>query len=192
MNTIGIILAAGSSSRMSASKQLLTYKGKSLIRHIADIATKLPLSEVYCVTGALKDGIIESLDGLSISYVHNPDYDQGMGLSLSVAMTHILKNHKPDAVLVMLTDQPLISINHYQQLLNISATVDNDIIITAYNDTYGAPSLFKKAIFSELLSLNATTGAKSIIARHITTTLSIDCPEAAFDVDTDEDYERLV
>ena len=192
MNTIGIILAAGSSTRMTASKQLLSYKGKSLIRHIAEIATELPLSTTYCITGAIKEDIKVSLDDLDISYVHNSDYKQGMGLSLSVAITHIMKRHQPDAVLVMLTDQPLIPISHYQKLLHIASQRDNDIITTAYNNTYGAPTLFKKSLFSELQALNATTGAKSIISKHISTTLSVECPEAAYDIDTDEDYENLV
>jgi len=192
MNVIGIILAAGSSSRMTNAKQLLQYKGQSLIRTIADLSLQLSLNQTYCVTGSLTTSIHNELDLLDIEYIHNPYYKEGMGKSLSVAIEHIISLHDPDAVLVMLSDQPLIPLSHYQNILKKAAHNQSTIITTQYNDSYGAPTLFTKTVFSDLLSLSATSGAKSIIAKHIDETAFIKCKAAGFDVDTDEDYERLV
>ena len=193
MNTIGIILAAGSSMRMSHAKQLLQYNGQSLIRHIAEISTQLPLIATYCVTGPITENIYAELSDMTISYIDNPYHTEGMGRSLSVALSYILKHHDPDAIIVMLTDQPLIPLSHYLQLLSSAERYNDKLIFTSrYKDTFGAPSLFSKSVFSSILTLDANSGAKSIIKNNIDKTHFIDCDAAGFDIDTDEDYEMLL
>ena len=192
MNVIGIILAAGSSTRMSQTKQFLQYKGQSLIRNIADISTQLPLQHTYCVTGPITEDIYSELSGMTISYIDNPHHTEGMGKSLSTALTHILKHHESDAILVMLTDQPLIPLTYYSQLLSIADQNNKLIYASQYNDTFGVPALFTKSVFSDILSLDSNSGAKKIIKKYIAKTHFINCDAAAFDIDTDEDYEKLI
>lgn len=155
----------------------------------------LPLTVSYCVTGALRQEIIEATEGTDLRYIHNSNHHKGMGTSLSTAISHIIDSNDielPDAVLVMLTDQPLIPVSHYRRLIDTAISNKADIISTSYNETYGAPTLFKKATYKDLQRLNETVGAKSVITKYKNRTQFIECTEAGFDVDTDEDYVRLV
>ena len=57
--------------------------------------------------------------------------------------------------------------------------------------TRGVPALFDRALFPELLGLSGAQGAKRIIERHALDLVTITAPEAAFDVDTPDDYDRI-
>jgi molybdenum cofactor cytidylyltransferase len=46
-------------------------------------------------------------------------------------------------------------------------------------------------LFSELLALKNTEGAKQIIRKHIQEVFSVPFPEGAIDIDTPKDYEQF-
>ena len=92
----------------------------------------------------------------------------------------------------MLCDQPRIPTEHYHDIINEATNIDHLIVSSAYENNFGVPALFKRELFSELLSLNSITGAKSIIVKYRDKTSFIQCDAAAQDIDTDEDYEKLL
>ena len=57
--TYGILLAAGTSSRMGQSKQLLEWRGRPLVRHVAEqaLASRLMIGLVV-VVGAAADAVL--------------------------------------------------------------------------------------------------------------------------------------
>src|SRR5262245_2181348 len=59
----GIILAAGSSSRMGQPKQLLNWSGAPLIRLVAEYALASQLNRVFVVVGAAAEQVTAALDG---------------------------------------------------------------------------------------------------------------------------------
>lgn len=190
MRIAAIILAAGSSSRMSKPKQLLYYKGKSMINNLAQQISTLETDTTICITGYLKNEIEEELKDYNFKFLHNSNYNQGMSSSLKTAVSHIIDS-EIDALLVTLSDQPLIPTTHYQNIIHASNDNSIEIVTTSFNKTYGAPTLFKKSLFQDLLKLNAQQGAKSIIKKHREKAIFLDCGEAMYDVDTDEDYMKL-
>jgi len=192
VNIQPIILAAGVSSRMSSPKQLLPFQGSTLIRHTAEKLCLLTDIPVICITGHLHTEIQEELAGLNVQCLENPDYKQGMHTGIRTAIQHVQTNDLINAALISLTDQPLIPTTHYQALVDAAKETDHQIVATGYHDMQGVPALFKRSLFTELLGLVQRSGAKRLIANHLGVTRVVYCDAAGLDIDTDEDYQKLV
>jgi len=144
MNTAIIILAGGSSTRMSSPKQLLKFNGRSLIRGAGQIAQSLKPKRIITVTGFLNNEIQNELQDFVIEYIHNENHRRGMSSSIVCGIKAIKSDVKIDGALIMLCDQPLIPIEHYKKLIEIAHKGKAEIVASAYNNTFGAPALFKR------------------------------------------------
>ncbi|HRQ24660.1 MAG TPA: NTP transferase domain-containing protein, partial [Anaerolineales bacterium] len=80
--TAGIILAAGSSTRFGSPKQLLDWKGKPFVRHIAETALQAGLEPVLVVTGFHHAQIESALKDLPVTIVYNAEYAHGQSTSI--------------------------------------------------------------------------------------------------------------
>jgi len=187
----GIILAAGASSRMTKYKQLLKFKGESLLNAIVGKCQQLELEEIVCITGYLDKELRDEVMEDDITFIHNAKHKEGMVGSLKLGIDHI-SDSKVDAVLVVLTDQPLIPLSHYQAMISKVESEFAMLIATSYNGTIGVPALYSRQYFQEIMSLDNNSSAKSILKRHNKELVTIDCAMAGLDVDTDEDYNKLL
>ena len=189
-----ILLAAGESRRLQGlSKQLLKFKEKTLIRLAAEQALG-SLAKIVCVVlGARSETVKEEIKDLQLESVINEDWLSGMSSSIKSGLNHLLKiAPNLSAVVLQLCDQPLITSEIINRLAQTYYDSGKGIIASEYDGTFGVPAVFDKSYFDELLNLNEQTGAKSIIKRHKEDVVLIETPEAAFDIDTREDYERLL
>ncbi|MEX0362442.1 MAG: NTP transferase domain-containing protein, partial [Allomuricauda sp.] len=111
-----IILAAGASTRMQGTvKQLLAW-GKTTLLGNAIEQAKPVSSQVYVVLGANARHISESME-IKANVVHNPDWKTGMGSSIAFGINEVMKSDViPQAVLIMLADQPLIDSSFLTEL----------------------------------------------------------------------------
>ena len=192
MKIAAIILAGGSSTRMTGQKQLLRYKGVSFIERLYGTLKELDLSEVVCVTGFLDQELRSLLKETEVHFLHNPNHLDGMLSTLQVGLRHLIDTNPVDAILVCLTDQPLIPATHYQSLLEKAKSAEQNIICTSFEKTTTPPLVFKSAYFEKILALLGTDSAKSIIKKNSEDVLKLSCKEAAQDIDTDQDYEHLI
>ena len=190
MNISCIILAAGSSSRMTKYKQLLRYKGVTFIKLLTQIASSLDLQSIVCVTGFLKTEIEKELSGLDIEFLHNMSHTSGQTSSLKLALDHLIE--KTDSALITLTDQPLIPLSHYQNLRDAARIDPSKLIATQYGDTFGVPAIIPSSYFAEFLQLQDNSSPKSILKKNQDDLILIRCDAAAKDIDTDEDYNQLL
>ena len=76
--TAVVVLAAGGSSRMGSPKQLLPFKGKTLVSHAVETAIEAALGPVVVVTGREPALIQEALDGLQVEFVLNAVWKDGI------------------------------------------------------------------------------------------------------------------
>ncbi len=194
MSSLGIIvLAAGASRRLGTPKQLLLYGGKSLLRCAAETALASSCQPVVVVLGAYRQSLASELEGLPVRIVENREWEQGMGSSIRVGMEALLT--KPaaelEAVLLMLCDQPQVSAQTLNRLLDAHRSTDHPIVASEYGQTLGVPALFSRALFPELARLTGAEGAKQIIQRHRDQAIGVPCPEGLVDIDTPDDYARL-
>ncbi|MEM8889277.1 MAG: nucleotidyltransferase family protein [Bacteroidota bacterium] len=191
MKISAIILAAGSSSRLGRAKQLLKYKNKSFIQHLIEKLEKTGISNSIIVLGARYGKIKQHLKEIEFQgkIVENKQWEQGMSTSLIKGIKALDKN--TDAALLCLTDQPLIPPGHYQELI-ASFKKEQKLISSLYKDSPGVPALIPRKYFEEILQLEGQSGAKYVLRKYQTESILIPCQEAELDVDTEEDYRRIV
>ncbi len=188
-----IILAAGASSRMGRPKQLLVYQQQSLLRRAVKAAAAVPNTCVVVVLGAHQSAIALELANESIKVVYNADWQQGMASSVSVGIKHLITEQPAvKNALLMLCDQPFVDTALLQNLINTRKTSGRPIVASAYQNTIGAPVLFDQSYFDELMALQGQEGAKKLLNKYKSEVISIPFEQGAIDIDTPEDYKRLL
>lgn len=189
-----IILAAGSSSRLGQSKQLVEFEGETLLRRITKTALQSKADSVLVVLGSEHEKHYENIKDLPILLVYNPNWQKGMGSSLKAALDQLfsIPFHEWEAVLVLVCDQVFLTVAHIDLL--ISAFLENKSVIIAshYEGIIGVPAIFGRDYFSELQSINDQDGAKKVIMQNQSNVISIDFYDGKFDLDTKQDLERLI
>lgn len=192
MTTGLIILAAGASSRMGKPKQTLKFQNHTLLQNAVRTAIKSVCRPIVAVLGAKAD----KLKGEVISEVQvavNPHWQTGISGSIKCGLEKVLEaDDKINAVLIMVCDQPLVSVEILNRLVETHQTTSSLIVACRYAETCGVPALFDRELFPLLFELeNHGGGAKRIIERFRDRTTAVTFPEGAFDIDTPEDYLKL-
>ena len=188
-----IILAAGNSSRLGEPKQLLQYQNKSLIRHVAEAAVSAIDSPVIIVTGSVQNQIADELQGLPVHFVQNNEWQEGMASSIRIGINELSKiNSQTEGVILAVSDQPFVTSELFFHLIQKSETSENSIVACSYQNTLGTPVLFPKKYFDSLLALNGVEGAKKLLKRFENDVVNIPFPLGGVDIDTQEDYRKLL
>jgi len=187
----GIVLAAGGSSRLGQPKQLLQFKGKSLLRHAAEAMSASMCAPAVAVLGAEVERAAAEIEGLAVTACVNEDWRSGMSSSINVGLTKLIEIEPDlDAILISLCDQPLITAEMLNRFVEKYKVSDSAIIAASYSGVYGVPALFSRELFDELAHLEGDKGARVLI-RHLADIETIDLPEAAFDIDKIDDAVKL-
>ena len=187
----GILLAAGTSSRLGQSKQLLTFRGRPLVRHVAEQALASRLDHLVVVVGNLADEVRAALANLPVHVVENSAYRQGQSTSLHAGLLALPRELK--ATLILLVDQPFVDAILIDRLIGLYEEAGAPIVAPQFDGRRGNPVLFDRGLIAELLTVVGDTGAREVISRHRDRVATIELPDdrAFMDVDTWEDYERL-
>ena len=188
-----IILSAGNSSRLGRPKQLLNYKGKSLLQHTVDAAKASVAKPVIVVLGAESGQIAGSLQpGRNVQVIVNTAWQNGMSSSIKTALRYVQENYADSSgVILAVCDQPFISANLVNALVDAKMKTGKLIVASHYAGTWGTPAFFDAALFPELLTLTGDAGAKKIMMRHSSDVTTIAFPLGHIDIDRDEDYDAL-
>lgn len=188
-----LILAAGNSSRLGEPKQLLQFQGKSLIRHVAEAATETISAPVAVVTGIHSELIDNELNGLPVLKVYNENWEEGMASSIRTGLSALVQSSPSmSGVILTVSDQPFINASLFRALIDKSRSSHREIVASAYDHTLGTPVFFSKKYFDALLMLKGAEGAKKLIKQFAEDVVSVPFPKGAVDIDTQEDYQKLV
>ncbi len=192
--TIGIIiLAAGASTRMGTPKQLLPYQGRSFLSHTIEVAVASSCRPIVVVLGAHASRLRQEVGQFPVQVVENLQWAEGMSSSIQTGLQELSAvPEKIEAVVLVLCDQPFVSPQIINQLIESYRCTGKPIIASEYAGTLGVPVLFSHTFFSELTTLKEAGGAKRIIIKYAQEVLSIPFPEGAIDVDTPNDYEQFL
>jgi molybdenum cofactor cytidylyltransferase len=163
---VAVVLAAGSSTRLGTPKQDIVFDGETLIARTERLARAVA-DDVIVVTPEL-----------------NPDAAEGIASSIRAGVRMAESNAR---ILIMLCDQPLITIEHLQNLL----TIDAPIVATGYAGIAGVPAIFAPEFAAELLTLRGDRGARAVIEAHRDVVHIVPFEDAAVDIDTTDDLRML-
>jgi molybdenum cofactor cytidylyltransferase len=204
-STAAIILAAGSSSRMGAGrhKLLLPLNERPVLAHVIDAAIASSARPIIVVLGHQAEQVRAQLERYStdaaITYVENPDYLQGMSTSMRVGLAYLQTQIETgvanvDSALIMLGDQPLITVRMLDMLIDMWHTTGQRIVAPLYDGKRGNPTLFAASLFPELLEVIGDEGGRSVVERHRQELATVELGNAIanYDVDTWEAYQQVV
>ena len=194
MQKIGaVILAAGESSRFGRPKQLVQFRGKSLVRRVVDAAKDANCSVIVVVLGSKREQIERELKETDAIVAENQDWRRGMGSSIRVGVESAV-NQAPDieAIVLLTCDQPFVKTDTIERLIVMREKTKKAIVASSYSETLGVPALFDRSCFQELLTLPDDSGAKSIILSNHERVAELLFPEGKIDIDTAADYEKLI
>lgn len=188
-----IILAAGSSSRLGSSKQLLILAGETLLSKSIKVSLASCTTKVVVVLGANHAMHYKEIKNFPIDIIVNEHWDRGMGNSLKKGLTLLLQSNKfYEGVVILVCDQPMLTTNHINNLIDNYNQTKKPIIASWYGESPGVPVFFQNQYFEKLLLLDDKHGAKKIIEKNKEDLSSIVFPLGEVDIDTQEDYENLL
>lgn len=185
-----IILAAGPSSRMGQSKQLLDVGGELLLVKTIQTVLRAGLQNVTVVLGANEHAHREVMKDLPVDVVTNPDWKRGMGSSIKTGLNDILSRHPgTDAVIIFVCDQPMLSDDIIKNIIQKHTETKKPVIASEYSNVPGVPVLFDKSYFEVLMKLPDSEGAKKIILKNPGDVTLVPFAGGEVDLDTMADYE---
>jgi len=193
MGKIGaVILAAGESSRLGQPKQLIQFRGKSLLHRIVDAAKKARCSPTVAVIGSDREEVGRELKAEGAIIVENENWRLGIGTSIRVGMRRLIdKAPTLEAVVLLVCDQPFVDARAIARLIRLREKTKRAIVASRYANTLGVPALFDRSCFQELLALDNATGAKTVILSNRERVAEFPFPEGKIDIDTASDYKKL-
>jgi molybdenum cofactor cytidylyltransferase len=187
-----IILAAGTSSRMGTSKQLLQIKGRTLLEHTVASALGSDIPNVLVVLGANAKAHLSVLKGPRLSTVINPDWAKGMGTSLKCGLKKSMEIFPGlDAVMLLVCDQPLLTSSHINSLSEAFLKSNSKAVASKYPGAYGVPAIFDKSLFSELQQIGDQSGAREVLKNLGSELEFLTFEGGDIDIDTPEDYKKF-
>ncbi|PYP12848.1 MAG: hypothetical protein DMD54_17835 [Gemmatimonadetes bacterium] len=195
MSLAGVVLAAGRSSRMGSPKALLDFLGVPFVVRILEALEALEVKTRVVVLGPDAPRIQPLLTGHDFMLVENPAPDTGPIASLREAL-RALQPVQPSAALVWPVDLPHVRVSTVERVLEAYRRTGAPVVVPSFGDRRGHPVIWGSGLFGELLeSPDATRkGARAVLRAHEKEIVSIpvDDPAVIDQVNTPEDYERLV
>jgi molybdenum cofactor cytidylyltransferase len=189
VKTGAIILAAGQASRFGSPKQLLEWDGLTLLDRACRTALEAGCHPVLRVLGAHSEQILQVSYVEGVETLVHPRWQEGMGSSLAAGVARLLELAPDlDSLFILLPDQPLVTPGLLRQYLEKRAP----ILLCDHGTATGPPAFFGREHFPPLMGLRGDQGAKSIAARHPESLVTIPFPDAAWDLDTPEAWDRFI
>ena len=197
MSIAGVVLAGGRSSRMGTPKALLDFRGRPFVVRILEALEALDIKTCVVVVGPDAPRIRPALAGHDCVIVENSDVDGGPIASLRAALRalHVVQ---PRGALAWPVDLPHVRVTTLERLFEAfrRAAGKAPAVVPTFAERRGHPVLWGSALFEELLTSEAATkhGARAVLHAHSAqiASVAVDDPAVIDDLNTPEDYERLV
>ncbi len=190
-----IVLAAGRSSRMGRAKQLEIVDGTPMVVRAAQVALASRATDVMIVSGAYAEAVTAMLRahlpdaGERLRFVHNGAWATGQASSVRAAIQALPSNCQ--AALFLPTDQPFVPVALLDGLIAAWRAGARLVAPTVDGQPRGAPAIFDRTLWAELLALEGDTGARPLLQRHGSELVTV-AADAAWlrDIDTPADLPR--
>ncbi|MET7472121.1 nucleotidyltransferase family protein [Micromonospora sp. NPDC005686] len=183
----GLVLAAGASVRLGEAKQLLPYRGRTLLDATLDLARSCAFDQVLVTLGGAADLVRERVDLTGVQVVENAEFSTGCGSSIRAATRAV--DPRADGLVLLLGDQPGVRAADVRRV----AAATTPLAVCRYADGLGHPFWFASDVLPQLRVLHGDKAVWKLLhsGRHPVTEIPVDGP-VPIDVDTRADYQRLL
>ncbi|EWM64915.1 4-diphosphocytidyl-2C-methyl-D-erythritol synthase [Micromonospora sp. M42] len=187
MFVTGLVLAAGASVRLGEAKQLLPYRGRTLLDATLDLARSCAFDQLLVTLGGAADLIRDRVDLTGVQVVENAEFSTGCGSSVRAATQAV--DPRADGLVLLLGDQPGVRAADVRRV----AAATTPLAVCRYADGLGHPFWFARDVLPELRVLHGDKAVWKLLhsGRHPVTEIPVDGP-VPIDVDTRADYRRLL
>lgn len=182
-----VVLMAGRSSRMETGNKLLMplEAGISVAEQTLQSVVQAGYAPIAVVTGHDAELIEERLNQFDVHWVHNAQYQEGMGGSIAKGIAEI-QGQSWDGALIVLGDMPFVSVKTLSVLRTEFAKASAQIIAPKCNERRGQPVVFPAQFFDDLRQCSGDVGGKWIVKANPERlrTVIVDDEGIHWDVDT--------
>jgi molybdenum cofactor cytidylyltransferase len=191
MFTTGLVLAAGGSSRLGQPKQLLEYRGRTLLDASLDVARSCEFDQLLVALGGAGDAVRAAVDLEGCTVVDNVHYTTGCSSSIVAALTEV--DDRSQAVVLMLGDQPGVEPSAVAELRRACEVGVGSLGVCCYDDGRGHPFWFDRSIFAALRDLQGDKAVWKLLESGRWPVTEVRVGGAVpLDVDTWDDYHALI
>ena len=187
----GLVLGAGASQRFGPPKQLLPFRGTTMLGCVVDQAQRaVGLDEVVVVLGRAAGEIRERVDFGGARVVENPVFGEGCSSSYRAAIGAL--NSESAAIMIILGDVPGITPEIIDHLAGEWRRRDAPIALCSYEGRKGHPMIFARSMFPQLVDLHGDKAAWKLVDANAALVqevhFSFPYPD---DINTPADFERM-
>ena len=188
---LGVVLAAGGSTRMGRPKQLAELDGRPLLAHVLAAAADAPLDRVMVALGGAATEVLDRVELGPAEPLVVGGWAAGMGHVLATTLAQATGDWR--AVVVLLGDQPLVTGRAVTRLVEAWRAGAGPVVTATYGGRPGNPKLFDRRLLPDLLGLAGDTGARDLVAAHPEWVHRVEVGDLASDADIDveADLERV-
>jgi molybdenum cofactor cytidylyltransferase len=190
----GVVLAAGTSSRLGRPKQLLDLGGRPVLQHVVDAAVGAGLDEVVIVLGHAAREVASAVPPRGrVRIAVNPDFAEGQSSSLKVGLRAV--DQSSEAVVILLGDQPGVRADAISAVVRGWREGRSEaaaIVQASYGGRPAHPTLIGRPLWTEVGRIGGDQGARALISRHPERRQLVEVDgDPPDDIDTEEDYRRV-
>lgn len=187
----GLVLGAGASQRLGPPKQLLPYRGTTMLGWVVNEVQRAEcLDEVVVVLGRAADQLREQVDFGTARVVENPVYGEGCSSSYRAGIGAL----DPDssAIMIILGDMPGTTPEIIDRLAEAWREGEAPISLCSYQGRKGHPMIFARSMFAQLVDLHGDKAAWKLVDANAPRVQEVhfDLPFPD-DINTPEDVQRL-
>lgn len=188
----GLVLGAGSSSRLGQPKQLLAYRDKPLLQTAIDNALAAEFDQVIVAIGGAAPEVRDAVDFGSAQIAENVAFTTGCSSSIVAALSQVDPNAQ--GLVLLLGDQPGVTVDTINTCIHeLRRPESKPLLVCGYEDGRGHPFGFRREVFEDLAALQGDKAVWKLLESGRFPVGELARPGSVPpDVDTMEDYERLL
>jgi molybdenum cofactor cytidylyltransferase len=183
-----VVLAAGGSRRLGRPKQLLDYRGATLLDAALATARGAGAGQVVVALGGAAEEVRERVDLTGVDVVLNPDFGDGCATSVRSALAAVRED--AGGVVLLLGDQPEVPAGTVEAL--VAGAGEHAVGVCAYDDGPGHPLWFHRRMFEVLAGLHGDKAVWKIVDAGEDVVRVPVAGRIPRDVDTWADYRALL